>query len=50
MALFAVVAHFVDVVTAGGVGFTSDKAVVSKLTHSSGVGQLDPFYCVAVDT
>lgn len=46
----AVIPHFVDIVGGGDVWLGADDAPIRKLAHAPGVGNLDPFDRVDVDT
>ena len=45
----AIVGHFVDVGTAGAVGFGSEEAAVGEEAHAADVGQLDPLIGIGID-
>ena len=45
----AIVGHFVDVGTAGAVGFGGEEAAVGEEAHTADVGQLDPLIGIGID-
>ena len=50
LAVFAMVAHAVNVFAAGNVGLACHEACVCKLAHTQRIGELYPFHCVNINT
>ena len=49
LALLAIVAHSLDVLSAGDVGLRGHHSAVTILRHPEGIRQLNPFHCIDVN-